>query len=162
MTIIFESYISANDTRLTFEAAGLTPHLDVQPVASPWPTLRQMIATDRRLVVFTDNQGGTYDWYHTTSGPTRSRRTYCSRRREPVVHAEPRQPGERPFILNHFLTQTFRLADALAGTDQPRPAVHRPRANQCAAEDAHLPNFVTVDHYQIGDVFPVVDALNGL
>ena len=32
----------------------------------------------------------------------------------------------------------------------------------CAATDAALPNFVTVDHYDIGDVMKVVAQLNGL
>ena len=36
------------------------------------------------------------------------------------------------------------------------------RANACAAANAALPNFVTVDFYNIGDTLAVVDALNGL
>jgi len=36
------------------------------------------------------------------------------------------------------------------------------RALQCQAESGRLPNFVTVDYYDIGDVFSVVDKLNGL
>lgn len=160
VTIIFESYISANDTRLTFEAAGLTPYLHAQPVASPWPTLREMIATDRRLVVFTDHQGGAYDWYHDVWAYAFE--THYSFATPADLSCTPNRgnPANHLFILNHFLTQTFGsplLADLIN---------HDPlfidRANQCAAEDGHLPNFVTVDHYQIGDVFPVVDSLNGL
>ncbi|MFN8600749.1 MAG: PI-PLC domain-containing protein [Candidatus Binatia bacterium] len=160
VTIIFESYISANDTRLTFEAAGLTPYLDVQPVASPWPTLRQMIATDRRLVVFTDNQGGTYDWYHNVWAYAFE--THYSFATPANLSCTPNRgnPANDLFILNHFLTQTFG-SPTLAEQINHDP-LFIDRANQCAAEDAHLPNFVTVDHYQIGDVFPVVDALNGL
>ena len=160
VTIIFESYISANDTRLTFEAAGLTPYLDVQPVASPWPTLRQMIATDRRLVVFTDNQGGTYDWYHDVWDYAFE--THYSFATPAALSCTPNRgnPANNLFILNHFLTQTFG-SPALAEQINHNP-LFIDRANECAAADAHLPNFVTVDHYQIGDVFLVVDALNGL
>ena len=33
---------------------------------------------------------------------------------------------------------------------------------RCEAEAGQLPNFVTVDFYEIGDVFRVVDSLNGV
>jgi hypothetical protein len=36
------------------------------------------------------------------------------------------------------------------------------RAEQCRTESGRLPNFVTVDFYDIGDLFDVVDSLNGL
>jgi hypothetical protein len=35
------------------------------------------------------------------------------------------------------------------------------RARQCEAVGDDLPNFVAVDFYDIGDLFDVVDALNG-
>lgn len=160
VTIIFESYISANDTRLTFEAAGLMPYLHAQPVAAPWPTLREMIATDRRLVVFTDNQGGTYDWYHDVWDYAFE--THYSFSTPADLSCTPNRgnPANHLFILNHFLTQLF--GSPLLAEQINHDPLFIDRANQCAAEDAHLPNFVTVDHYQIGDVFPVVDALNGL
>ena len=36
------------------------------------------------------------------------------------------------------------------------------RALQCEEQGNALPNFVAVDFYDIGDLFDVVDALNGL
>jgi hypothetical protein len=36
------------------------------------------------------------------------------------------------------------------------------RALQCQAESGFLPNFVTVDFHDIGDVLNVVDVLNGV
>jgi len=36
-----------------------------------------------------------------------------------------------------------------------------PRARECQAERAHLPNFVAVDFYDRGDLFGVVRTLNG-
>jgi hypothetical protein len=36
------------------------------------------------------------------------------------------------------------------------------RALQCESESGRLPNFVTVDFYNIGDVFAVVDELNSV
>ena len=64
------------------------------------------------------------------------------------------------FILNHFLTQVFGSA-ALAEQVNHDP-FFVDRADQCQAESGRLPNFVTVDWYDIGDLFAVVDHLNGL
>ena len=35
------------------------------------------------------------------------------------------------------------------------------RARECEEQGNALPNFVAVDFYDIGDVFEVVDSLNG-
>ena len=37
-----------------------------------------------------------------------------------------------------------------------------PRVQQCQAERGQIPNFVAVNYYNLGDVFGVVDRLNGL
>jgi hypothetical protein len=36
------------------------------------------------------------------------------------------------------------------------------RAPSCQEQRNHLPNFITVDFYSIGDLFEVVDTLNGI
>jgi len=37
-----------------------------------------------------------------------------------------------------------------------------PRAQECQAERARLPDFVAVDFYDRGGLFDVVDTLNGI
>ncbi|MBM4242972.1 MAG: hypothetical protein FJ148_04050 [Deltaproteobacteria bacterium] len=160
VSIIFESYVSANDTRIAFEAAGLAPNLHTQPVAAPWPTLREMIAADRRLVVFTDSQGGTYGWYHDVW--SYAFETHYSFATPADLSCTPNRgnPANRLFILNHFLTQIFG-SPMLAEQINHNP-LFIDRAGACAAANAALPNFVTVDFHDIGDTLQVVDALNGL
>lgn len=160
VSIIFESYVSANDTRLAFEAAGLMPYVHSQGVSDPWPTLREMIASDRRLVVFTDNAGGTYGWYHNVW--SYAFETHYSFTTPADLSCTPNRgnPANRLFILNHFLTSVFG-SPTLANQINHDP-LFIDRANQCAAENSSLPNFVTVDFFDIGDVLAVVDALNGV
>ena len=64
------------------------------------------------------------------------------------------------FPLNHWLenplpdpalSQTANAHDVLLG-----------RARQCQFESGKFPNVVAVNHYSIGDLFPVVRELNGL
>ena len=107
MSIIFESYVSAADTQAAFAAAGLLDLVHAQPVGAPWPTLAEMIAADRRLVVFTDNQGGSYPWYHHVWAYAFE--THYSWANPQAMNCNPNRgdPDHSLFILNHFLTQVF-------------------------------------------------------
>lgn len=160
VSIIFESYVSAADTQASFAAAGLLPYVHAQGVADPWPTLRQMIAADRRLVVFTDSGGGTYPWYHHVWNYAFE--THYSFASPEDLSCAPNRgnPSNRLFILNHFLTRIFGSRD-LAEMINHNP-LFIDRAHACETANAALPNFVTVDFHDIGDVFAVVDELNGL
>jgi hypothetical protein len=159
VSIIFESYVSEIDTEADFLAAGLLDGVHVQPLGQPWPTLRQLIEADRRLVVFTDDSGAGLPWHHyvwdfawETHFSFQDPEDFsCAINRGSMQNSL--------FILNHFLTRfigTPQLADMVN---------HDPlfidRAEQCLAESGRLPNFVTVDFYDIGDVFSVVERLNG-
>ena len=159
VSIIFEAYISEADTAAAFAAAGLLPMLHTQPVAAPWPTLRHLIDAESRLVVFTDERGVLpwhhYVWDYASETPfsfETSADLSCAPNR-----GDPSQPL---FILNHFLTQLLG-SPALADQINHDP-LFIDRALACQAERNRLPNFVTVDFYDIGDVFPVTAALNGL
>jgi hypothetical protein len=160
VSIIFESYVSAADTEAAFAAAGLLPYVHAQPVGTPWPTLREMIEADRRLVVFTDSGGGVFPWYHHVW--SYAFETHYSFANPEALSCDPNRgsPANELFILNHFLTQVFG-SPALAEQINHDP-LFIDRARACEAANAALPNFATVDFYDIGDVFSVVAELNGL
>jgi hypothetical protein len=159
VTIIFEAYISEADTEAAFAAAGLLPYVHVQPVGEPWPTLGTLIQNDTRLVVFTDVRGSRpwhhYVWDYASETP------YSFETPEQLSCAPNRGNPSRPlFILNHFLTQILG-SPQLASQINYNPLFIE-RALACQTARSRLPNFVTVDFYDIGDVFPVTAALNGL
>lgn len=160
VAIIFESYISPADTERAFIDSGLIDYAYAgQASGEPWPTLRALIDADTRLVVLTDDGGGTYPWYlgvwdHSWELP-------FSARQPEDLSCDPNRgdPANELFIFNHFLTQTT------AGPDLAEMINHDPffsdRVAECRdANDGAFPNFLTVDFYDIGDVFAVVDALN--
>ena len=142
VTIIFESYVTAEATATAFDEAGLTDLLFVPPAAGDWPTLAEMIDAGTRLVVFTDSGGGAFPWYldvwtwawETDFEAQAPRDFSCDRNRG--------ADGNLLFIFNHFLTDPVALP-SLAEQVNYDPL-----------------NFVTVDFYDIGDLFPAVDALN--
>jgi hypothetical protein len=160
VSIIFESYVSAADTAAAFTASGLDGYLHVQPVGLPWPTLGELVDSGRRLVVFTDDGvGGRPPWYHYVWDFAWETHYSFAQPSDMSCAINRGNFANSLFILNHFLTQIFG-SPTLAEQVNHDP-FFIDRAEQCQAESGRLPNFVTVDYYDIGDLFAVVDQLNG-
>ncbi|HEX2898278.1 MAG TPA: phosphatidylinositol-specific phospholipase C domain-containing protein, partial [Bacteroidia bacterium] len=162
VSIIFESYITAAQMNAAFTQAGLLPYVHAQPQGSPWPTLGDMIAANRRLVVFTDvNDGQAYPWYHYVWDHAVETH-YSANSRSDFSCAYNRGDSTKSlFILNHFITQQslgYGLIDSAAAVNA-NPYL-TDRAMGCWAATGKRPNFLTVDFYEQGDVMAAKDALN--
>jgi hypothetical protein len=160
ITLIFESYVSEARMAEAFEQAGLLPYLHAQSLDAPWPTLRAMIESGRRMVVFTQSADVTLPWHHHayTYGWDNP---YAAETPDDLRCHPNRGSGDNAiFILNHFLTAPIASPD-LAEMINHDPFLTE-QVRRCQEEAQQLPNFVTVDFYEIGDLFSVVDALNGL
>jgi hypothetical protein len=160
LSIIFESYVSEADTAADFIASGLIAYTHVQATSDPWPTLRQLIEADTRLIVFTDDSGAALPWHHYVWDHAWETPFSFQDPSDFTCTINRGSMSNRLFILNHFLTRGFG-APELAEMVNHNP-LFVDRAQQCEMESGRLPNFVTVDHYDIGDLFAVVDALNGV
>jgi hypothetical protein len=158
LTIIFESYISAEDTEAAFVESGLDRYAYAHVVGDPWPTLRDMITANQRLVIFTDNEGGSPPWYHRVWDHCWETHYHFESPDELSCDINRGDNANPLFILNHFLTSPFASPD-LAETINHNPLFLN-RALQCREESGRLPNFVTVDFHSIGDLLDVVDELN--
>jgi len=159
VTIIFESYVSRAAVEPVFLAAGLLEQAHVQVPGTPWPTLAQMIAADTRLVVFTDYDGQAGSWYHPVW--TFSWETHWSAEYAEDFSCDPNRgnPSNDLFILNHFLTRGATPKATLANEVNHNPFLED-RALDCWDQSGRQPNFVTVDYYDVGDVFQAVNTLN--
>ena len=159
LSIIFESYISEADVAAAFAAAGLAQRVHIQSPNAAWPTLRSLLDRGRPLVVFTDVRG-TLPWHHYVWDYA-SETPYSFAAPQDLSCAPNRgDPSNTLFILNHFLTQVF------GNPTFAEQVNHNPllidRALNCQAVRQRVPNFVTVDFYDIGDLFPAVRTVNGL
>jgi hypothetical protein len=159
LTIIFESYISPADTAAAFERSGLTPYALPHVPGTPWPTLREMIESGRRLVVVTDRRPPpapdwlVYVW--SVAWETHFTNLYrsdfrCTPNRGSTTN--------ELFILNHFLTRNTSVPGEALQTNANPFLVDR--ARQCWRESGHLPNFPTVDFATTGDVVGAARLLN--
>lgn len=161
-SIILESYITHEQTAEAFEDSGLIDFVYAHEVGEPWPTLGELIAADTRLVVFQgEAQEAEFPWLmyfddHAWETP-------FSFETPDDFTCDPNRgdPTNPLFLLNHFLTAPLGGDPDLAEMVNHNPLFIE-RARQCEEEGNALPNFVAVDFYDIGDLFNVVDALNGL
>ena len=158
VTLLIESHTSDADTAEVFSRSGLDAYVHPQPVGMPWPTLRAMIASGRRLVVFTETGGGAPVWYLPLFA--HSWETGFSFRSPSDLSCAGNRgaPGNPLFVLNHF------MGDPVADRGLADEINHDPllldRARRCMRESGHLPNFIAVDFYDLGDVFAVAATLN--
>ena len=135
-----------------------------------WPTLRQMIEADHRLVMLAENRAGAAPWYQlvykrlTEETPfTFPRASLLTTEADLPASCRPnRGPKGAPlFLINHWVSTdpTPRPSDARK-VNAYAPLLARARA--CERIRDHLPNLLAVNFYKRGDVFKVADTLNGL
>jgi len=160
LTLIFESYVSAADTAATFTEAGLDSYLLAQDVAQPWPTLGEMVASGRRIVVLTDHEPGTPAWYLDQWAFTFENPWSATKASELSCAVDRGVATNSLFTLNQFVSNPFPTPeDSLAVNSNP---FFLATAQKCQGLRNHLPNFLSVNFYDLGDLFAVVRALNGL
>ena len=160
VTLIIEDAVSAADTEIAFDQAGLTPFLFVHEPGEPWPTLGEMIGSRRRLVVMAEQGSPPPAWYG-NAWDVMQETPFDPRDISELSCAEGRGSSENSlFLMNHWinLTPPDRVDAAMMNSREFIVS----RARQCERERGLRPNFVAVNFHRQGDVFGAIDALNAL
>lgn len=160
VTLILESYLSAEQTQKAFQSSGLLAMTHTQSQGQDWPTLRTMIERNQRVVVLTDQGGGTYPWYHDMWKMAWDTRWKNSSVQDFSCKPDRGNTKNPLWILNHFLGNPLP-SPKLAKEANSNPFFVQ-RVLQCKKEAGQLPNFITIDFHQEGDILAVVRTLNGL
>jgi hypothetical protein len=160
VTFFVQDTVSPGDTAEVFDRAGLLPYVYTPLPGQPWPTLRQMIDSGKRLVVLMEDRGGgaAYPWlidgFHVVQDTP-----FLFRQPSEFSCAPNRGPQDAPlFLLNHWITDKAREVSNAALVNARD--VLGPRVQECREQRGQLPNFVAVDFYDQGDLFDVVNDLN--
>lgn len=163
VSIIFENYITHAQTASAFEETGLLDLVYAHPLGEPWPTLGALIDSDTRLVVFQEKlpEEAEFPWLMNVWDHTWETPFFAATVEDLSCTPNRGDPDNPLFLLNHFLTGTLGGLPELADMVNYNP-LFLDRARECEEEGSALPNFVAVDFYDAGDLFEVVDALNGL
>jgi hypothetical protein len=162
LILVIEDYVEPADLIAGFEAGGLGALVYRGGVTGPWPSLRELIELNQRVVVFAEHIPAAVGWLQPTIGAIQE---------TPYTFHDPAQPmscapnrGGRTgtlFQINHWIETTPTPKPSNAAIVNAYDYLFK-RAQACRRERRHLPNIVAVDFYGTGDLMRVVRALNGL
>jgi hypothetical protein len=168
LVIIFiEDKVSPSDTATAFEKSGILPYAYIHKLDQPFPTMRELIESDKRLFVMAeeDSGRGAIPWYHQgfeLAMETPYTFTSADELASPASCVKNRGGNGKPlFQLNHWVEKLPRSPRTAETVNDFDFLVKRARLCQQLRNDA-LPNIVAVDYYNKGDVVAATESLNGL
>lgn len=129
-----------------------------------WPTIQTMVDSNRRLVLFVEQDklprasylmyawGTIFDTPYTFHSVSEFN---CSLNRGGSGSKE-------LFLINHWLSNVLGLPDKALAPQANTRAVISQRVQECTAANSHFLNYLGVDFCEIGDARAVVDSINGI
>jgi hypothetical protein len=161
MIVIQDEGVTPQDIEACFQESGLIDFVYRGPLGPPWPTLRELIASDQRVLVFAENNSAGVPWYH-QAFETIQETPYTFHKPEDFSCRPNRGPKTAPlFQINHWIETTPAPKPSNAEIVNAYDFLLA-RAQRCQRERGMLPNIVAVDFYRTGDLFKVVETLNGI
>jgi hypothetical protein len=166
LIIVIEDYVAPEDIERAFQDSGLVRYTYVHERNTPFPTLRELIESDKRMLVMAekDNGGGSIPWYH--DGFELMQETpytfdSAEALRDPTSCKPNRGTADSPlFQFNHWVEKLPRSPDLGAQVNAFDFVLKR--ARECRRRRGLLPNLVAVDFYDEGDIFEASRKLNRL
>ena len=170
LVVINQDYVTPEDFVGAVDDAGLGDLVYRGPTDGDWPTLRDMIDTNRRIVFLAENRAGGAPWYHPAYKAITEETPYTFRSvpllNDPAKLPASCRPNRGPegaplFLINHWISTdpVPKPSDAQA-VNAYDPLLRRVR--RCEQIRDHVANLVAVNFYRRGDAFRVVDTLNGV
>jgi hypothetical protein len=159
--MIQDEGVAPEDVATCFEKSGLDRLVYRGPAAPPWPTLREMVEGDQRVLVLAEHDAEGIPWYH------HSTEVY---QETPYRFLDPSEFSNKPnrggtagslLLMNHWIETTPTPLPTNAEKVNAYDFLLA-RARACHKQRRMIPNLVAVDFYRSGDLLRVVDALNGL
>ncbi len=162
VTVFVQDATTPADTAAVFERAGLADMAYVHAPGTPWPTLQEMIDTDKRVLVLMENEGGGTQFPYLHQGFDLVQDTGYTYATVDDFDCAPNRGSSDAdlFMVNHWLSSFTALVSNAQKANAEE--VLAARAAKCEQERGHIPNFVAVNWYDQGDLLRVVDELNGV
>lgn len=162
LTIIYEDHVAVTEIEQDYADSGAQALVYAHAPGEPWPTLGEMIDADTRLVVTAESGGPPPSWLHhvwdeawdTPYGPMTVEELSCELNRG--------SSDNDLYLVNHWVNDAFGLPSQSNAALVNASDILLARAEECQAQWDHPPSFLVVDFYEQGDLFAVVDALNGV
>jgi hypothetical protein len=170
VVVISQDYVKPVDFVDAVKDAGLEELAYRGRVGAGAPTLREMIDQDQRVLFLAENRAGAASWYRPAYDGITQETPYSfasvSQLTEPVklpasCETGRGKAGSPLFLVNHWITTDPVPRPSNAAKVNAYASLLR-RMRECERLRRHLPNLVAVDFYRRGDLFRVVDTLNGI
>jgi hypothetical protein len=168
LVIINQDYVTPEDFVGALRKAGLDKLAYRGPTTGRWPTLRQMIDSNQRVLFLAENHAGAAPWYHPAYEAITQETPFAFRGPQPLLDPaglaatcrENRGPAIAPlFLVNHWAsTDPVPLPSHASQVNAYEPLMARLR--ECQRIRKHLPNLVAINFFRRGDVLRAVDTLN--
>ena len=162
VVMVNQDYVTPPDFVKAVRDAGLERMAFAPPASGPWPTLRELIDADTRLVMLAENHAGAAPWYQLAYAHDVEETPYTFPKAAQLLLptglaatcVANRGPEHAPmFLLNHWVS-----TDPLPRPgDGARVNAYGPllrRAQECARIRGHVPNLVAVNFYRHGRPLP--------
>ncbi len=142
-----------------FTESGLIDFVYRGPASPPWPTLREMVDSDQRVLVMTEHESEGVEWIHSASEVLQET-PYTFHHRSEFSNA-PNRGGTTGSLLlmNHWIETTPMPKPSNADTVNAHDFLMA-RIKALQRERGKLPNLIAVDFYRQGDLVAVVRELN--
>jgi hypothetical protein len=160
VVLVLEDFVDPVDGVAVLERSGLAKHAWSWEPGEPVPTLGDMIQRGKNVLVLVENDGGAEPWYIPAYNILQDT-PYRFEEQRDFSCALGRGDATNPlFLVNHWITAD--PPDPNMAAEVNARDVLLARAEACDSEHGHMPNIIAVDFYGTGDLFDVVDVLNGV
>lgn len=157
--VIQDEGVTPQDSERCFRESGLIDFVYRGPARRPWPTLREMVTADERVLVTMENVSEGMAWLHPAFGVLQE---------TPYGFHDSSEFSNRPnrggtggslLLMNHWIESTPMPKPSNAEIVNARDALLS-RITAFQRQRGRVPNLVAVDFYRAGDLVSVVRELN--
>lgn len=163
VTLLIENYVEPIHLHEVLKEAGLVDKLFVHGLDEPWPTLREMIQSEQRMVVFWEQSSDeAFPWFHDFL--THSWTTDYAEESKEEMDCNPHRGDEKQgvFHMNNWLSGPLGLSSPNNADETNDPEFLVERAVECWQMHGKRPTFIAVDWWEDGDVVAAARAINEL
>jgi hypothetical protein len=161
LVFVIEDYVTPADIQAAFQESGLERYVYRGPLGPPWPTLRELVDRDERVLVLAENDAAGVPWYHSVWETFQETPYKFLTPDEFSCTANRGGTAGSLFQLNHWIETLPAPRPSNALIVNSREFLLR-RARLCQRERGKLPNIIAVDFARTGDVVGAVAELNGI
>jgi hypothetical protein len=159
--IIQDEGVTPADVAACFAKSGLEEIVYRGAVTPPWPTLRELVERDQRVLVFAENHSEGVPWYH-QAFEVFQETPYGFKTPEAMSNAPNRGGTSGSLLLmNHWIETAPASLPSNAEIVNAYDFLLS-RARRCRRARGMPPNLIAVDFYRTGDLFQVCRTMNGI